>query len=77
MNKFKIPENKIEMMADIPFDEMTALFLKLKKDFKEAHGDSSKKLCLLVYYAGHGVMCNTNFTVHNEDMKEDRYFNFE
>lgn len=35
------------------------------------------KHCLWVYYAGHGVMYQTNYIVLNEKKNEDRFYNLE
>lgn len=50
---------------------------KLKTYFRDAAKSKDMKLCLWVYYAGHGVMCNTNYIVLNERKNEDRFFALE
>ena len=56
---------------------MDAYFSATRRDFMAAKKSKDVELCFWVYYAGHGVMNNTNFIVLNERNNADRYFNLE
>ena len=56
-------------IVDATYEQVDDVIKKIKKKYKQAHStkDGSKKLCVFVYYAGHGVMNNTNYIVVNEE----------
>lgn len=56
---------------------MRHAYILLKKKFKEAHDKKDKKLCLWVYYAGHGVMVNKSYIVLNESVNKEIFYPLE
>ena len=50
----------------------------LKKEFREYHTEALPgKLCVWVYYTGHGIMSNTSHIMLNEEINHERYFTLE
>jgi len=50
---------------------------RLNKLAAEANASGYMKICIWIYYAGHGVMNNMNYIVLNEKSNIKRYFPLE
>jgi len=76
-SRFSINESDIIELHNAKRAQLFKVMEHLTKLAKEAGASKYIKLCIWIYYAGHGVMDNMNFIVLNEKSNLKRYFALE
>ena len=76
LNLLNIKEENINMVQDASNKKIKEIKNHLESKCEEAE-KSGKKLCVFIFYGGHGVMCNTNYIVLNEEKNRLRFYPLE
>lgn len=76
VNLLNIKEENINMVQDASKRKLHQIKDHIQSRCEDAE-KSGKKLCVFIYYGGHGVMCNTNYIVLNEGKNRDRFYALE